>query len=261
MSESRLEYLFNSYMCNNHTRAEEEELMALVAQSENKAVVQKLIENLIVNTGSEIEMPDDAAASILQNILKANKAFVIPIKNRKAVFSFWMRVAAAAILFFGGATYFLLDKKYSARATVGKEAQISSHILPGRNRAVLITSEGKTIVLDSVQNGIIAQIGNNKISKQDGLLIYNASALAKMGTPSTYNTIVTPLGGQYQVVLSDGSKVWLNSGSSLHFPIGFADSQRIVELTGEAYFEVAKNKEKPFLVNVGDIQVKVLGTH
>jgi hypothetical protein len=261
MSESRLEYLFNCYICNNHTGAEEEELMALMAQSENKAVVQKLIENLIENTGSEIEMQDDAAASILQNILQANKAPVIPIRNRKAVFSFWMRVAAAAILFLVGATYWILDKKYNSKAKVGMEAQISPHILPGGNRAVLITSEGKTIMLDSVQNGIIALQGNSKISKQGGLLIYNASAIAKQGASITYNTIVTPRGGQYQVVLSDGSKVWLNSASSLHFPIGFADSQRIVELTGEAYFEAVKNKEKPFLVKVGDMQVKVLGTH
>jgi hypothetical protein len=261
MSESRLEYLFNCYIYNNYTSAEEEELMSLVSQPENKTIVQKLIENLIENTGSEIEMRDDAAASILQNILQANKAPVIPIRNRKTVFSFWMRVAAATILFVSAATYFLIDKKDSAGAKVTPVAQNSPHILPGRDRAVLITSEGKTIMLDSVQNGVIAHQGNNKISKQGGLLIYNVPPFAKPEASVTYNTIVTPRGAQFQVILSDGSKVWLNSASSLRFPVGFADSQRTVELNGEAYFEVVKNKEKPFLVKVGDMQVKVLGTH
>jgi len=261
MSESRLEYLFNCYIYNNYTSAEEEELMSLVSQPENKTIVQKLIENLIENTGSEIEMRDDAAASILQNILQANKAPVIPIRNRKTVFSFWMRVAAATILFVSAATYFLIDKKDSAGAKVTPVAQNSPHILPGRDRAVLITSEGKTIMLDSVQNGVIAHQGNNKISKQGGLLIYNVPPFAKPEASVTYSTIVTPRGAQFQVILSDGSKVWLNSASSLRFPVGFADSQRTVELNGEAYFEVVKNKEKPFLVKVGDMQVKVLGTH
>jgi len=261
MSESRLEYLFNCYIYNNYTSAEEGELMSLVSQPENKTIVQKLIENLIENTGSEIEMRDDAAASILQNILQANKAPVIPIRNRKTVFSFWMRVAAATILFVSAATYFLIDKKDSAGAKVTPVAQNSPHILPGRDRAVLITSEGKTIMLDSVQNGVIAHQGNNKISKQGGLLIYNVPPFAKPEASVTYNTIVTPRGAQFQVILSDGSKVWLNSASSLRFPVGFADSQRTVELNGEAYFEVVKNKEKPFLVKVGDMQVKVLGTH
>src|SRR6185437_10951602 len=114
-----------------------------------------------------------------QNILQANKAPVIPIRNRKTVCSFWMRVAAATILFVSAATYFLIDKKDSAGAKVTPVAQNSPHILPGRDRAVLITSEGKTIMLDSVQNGVIAHQGNNKISKQGGLLIYNVPPFAK----------------------------------------------------------------------------------
>ena len=79
--------------------------------------------------------------------------------------------------------------------------------------------------------------------------------------PVTYNTLSTPRGGQYQLVLPDGSKVWLNASSSLHFPTAFTGKNREVELTGEAYFEVAKNKEKPFHVKVNDMQVEVLGTH
>jgi transmembrane sensor len=112
-----------------------------------------------------------------------------------------------------------------------------------------------------MQNGTLLQKGATKITKQGGLLIYNDSGSTNQDAPIVYNTLSTPRGGQYQVVLSDGSKVWLNAASSLHFPTSFTGNQRVVELTGEAYFEVTKNKKKPFFVKVGDMQVKVLGTH
>ena len=134
-------------------------------------------------------------------------------------------------------------------------------ILPGKNQAWLITAEGKVITLDSVQNGTLTVQGNIRINKRVGLLVYNVSDPVKEGLPIVYNTLSTPRGGRYQVVLPDGSKVWLNSASSLHFPTAFIGNLRIVELTGEAYFEVTKNKKKPFLVKVRDMEVKVLGTH
>jgi len=262
MSESRLEYLFNCYIQNNYTVQEEEELMILLAKTENQIAVQKLIDHVIENTGSEMQMNDQVAASILQNILQKDKGLVVPIKSRKSVFSFWMRVAAAVILFVGGASvYRILNKKDDMKAkTVAVNEKLPT-IMPGGNKAVLTRSDGSTIVLDSMQNGTIIQKGSTKISKQGSLLIYNISASPIPDAAVIYNTLSTPRGGQYQVVLSDGSKVWLNAASSLYFPSVFSGNQRVVELTGEAYFEVAKNKEMPFLVKVGDMQVKVLGTH
>jgi ferric-dicitrate binding protein FerR (iron transport regulator) len=91
-------------------------------------------------------------------------------------------------------------------------------------------------------------------------LIFNGTSSNSVAAVS-FNTLATPRGGQYKVVLADGSEVWLNASSSLRFPTVFTGNQREVELTGEAYFEVAKNKERPFRVKVGDIQVNVLGTH
>jgi hypothetical protein len=260
MSEARLEYLFDCYINNRCSTGEEKELMALVTESKNQATVQRLIDNLVENTTADVQMPDDVAASILQNILKA-KAVVIPIQQSKSIVAWWWRAAAVVILFLAGITYWILNDNYHTKPQTLPEAQVPVHILPGGNRAVLTTSEGETIILDSVQNGIIAQQGNWKISKQGGLLIFNASALTKPGTPISYNTLSTPRGGQYQVLLDDGSRVWLNAASSLKFPTSFVDNQRIVELTGEAYFEVAKNSQKPFLVNINDMQVRVLGTH
>jgi transmembrane sensor len=261
MPASRLEYLFNCYVHNNYTGQEEEELMALLTQPENQASVQKLIDSVIKNTGSEMQMTDQVAASILQNILQKDKSIILSIKNKKIVFASWMSVAAASILFLAGIAYWIPDKKDNVNAKVVTIAEKHSPILPGGNRAMLTTSDGSTIILDSMQNGTLIQKGATKISKQGGLLIYNVSASADRGVAVIYNTLSTPRGGQYQVVLSDGSKVWLNAASSLHFPTAFTGSQRVVELTGEAYFEVAKNKEKPFQVRVGNMQVNVLGTH
>ncbi len=126
---------------------------------------------------------------------------------------------------------------------------------------MLTTSDGSTIVLDSIQNGTITHKGATQITKQGGMLIYNVSSSTGQDAPVVYNTLTTPKGGQYQVVLPDGSKVWLNAASSLHFPSAFPGRERVVELTGEAYFEVVKNKKKPFHVRVGNMSVNVLGTH
>jgi ferric-dicitrate binding protein FerR (iron transport regulator) len=154
----------------------------------------------------------------------------------------------------------------------------SSHyrtdIAPGGNKAMLTLANGSTIVLDSAQDGTLAQQGTTKIIKLDGgALAYRAATDSKgQATDQAigqtgYNTIATPRGGQYRIILPDGSKVWLNAASSLRFPAAFTGGERTVELKGEAYFEIAKNAEKPFHVRVPaggtggeDMDVEVLGT-
>jgi ferric-dicitrate binding protein FerR (iron transport regulator) len=139
-------------------------------------------------------------------------------------------------------------------------------ILPGSNRAMLTLSDGSTIVLDEATNGSLASQGNIKVIKlTDGQLSYQSRG-ADENSPATdagnlYNTITTPKGGQYQVVLPDSSVVWLNAASSLRFPVSFAHvARRTVELTGEAYFEIAKNTSAPFTVKHSGTEIQVLGT-
>ena len=132
-------------------------------------------------------------------------------------------------------------------------------ILPGYDKAVLTLADGSLITLDSAGNGVLVSQSNASLLNSNGKLIYTArQANAKN---IVYNTISTPRGGQYQIVLADGTKVWLNAASSLQYPVAFNGNERQVFLTGEAYFEVAKSKEKPFVVKVKDVDVKVLGTH
>lgn len=140
---------------------------------------------------------------------------------------------------------------------------------PGGDRAVLTLADGSQVLLDEAQNGDLAEEGNTKVIKLDGELSYKASGGA---APVGFNTISTPKGGQYKLVLSDGTKVWLNAESSLRFPVSFSGNERRVELTGEGYFEVfhipakAGKGKMPFAVTIIKTgktsgQVEVLGTH
>ena len=262
--QSRLEYLFDCYIHQNCSSQEEQELMELLAQSENKSQVQRLLDKVIEDTESETRMPEEVAASILQNILQKDKVPVVAFQRKKTFLMSAVRVAAAAtvILFISGAAYCVIRNQNNTRSTASVVIPNKKvdKILPGGNHAILTMADGSTIVLDSVRNGNI-QSGSATISKQGGMLVYDGSSPAKSQTPVVYNTLTTPPGGQYKLILADGSKVWLNASSSLHFPTAFTGKERNVELTGEAYFEIAKNKEKPFHVNVNGMQVEVLGTH
>jgi ferric-dicitrate binding protein FerR (iron transport regulator) len=131
---------------------------------------------------------------------------------------------------------------------------------PGGNKAKLLLADGSAIDLNEAGNGRISKQGNAQITKQSGGLVYDLSKISKTA-PVIFNTLITPKGGQYQLTLSDGTKVWLNAASSLRFPTAFTGNGRKVILSGEAYFEVAKNNAMPFEVQVNGMTVKVLGTH
>lgn len=131
---------------------------------------------------------------------------------------------------------------------------------PGSNKAVLTLANGQQVILDNTNKGAIASQGSAQVIKLDsGLLAYNKTG---KGTEEVlYNLITTPRGGQYQLILPDGSHVWLNAASSLRYPTAFVGKQRQVELSGEAYFEVIKNARQPFLVKTSHVNITVLGTH
>jgi transmembrane sensor len=142
------------------------------------------------------------------------------------------------------------EKKYS-----------SNKIIPGENKAELILADGSKIDLNEAKSGILAKQPGVSIIKMDSGQLAYATAPESSSTDVTYNTLVTPKGGQYQINLPDDTKVWLNAASSLKFPTAFNGKERIVELSGEAYFEVASNKEKPFKVKSSIQTIQVLGTH
>ena len=154
--------------------------------------------------------------------------------------------------------------------TVRKATQpLENDVLPGGNKATLTLADGTLVVLDETKDGEIADISGIRISKnKDDQIVYEISDAnpSSKGAATKYNQISTPRGGQYQIILPDGTKVWLNAASSLKYPVQFTGKSRIVELTGEAYFEVnsqlLKNGKKlPFIVKSLSQTIEVLGTH
>lgn len=182
------------------------------------------------------------------------------------------RVAAAAVLLItislGLYFYYPNLKQESLLTTSLLEDQGSIDIAPGGNRATLTLADGTAIFLDDVSSGQIAQQEGLKIEKtDDGLVTYTVvTGVQSPEVEVMFNTISTPKGGQYQVVLADGTKVWLNAASTLTFPTSFIGDVRSVELSGEGYFEVNRQAQAnadlmPFIITSGNQQVKVLGTH
>jgi transmembrane sensor len=185
--------------------------------------------------------------------------------------TFWL--VAASILFIivaGGGAYVFLNNKKTGQSGLISQPSENHDLSPGGNKAVLTLSDGSTVVLDSLHSGRIAKQGDVEVLKStEGTVIYTGSN--ERATASQYNVISTPRGGEYQVVLSDGTKVWLNAASSLRFPVHFTKSTREVELDGEGYFEVAHDAARPFHVRFNQyvdhivleekLDVEVLGTH
>jgi len=176
----------------------------------------------------------------------------------------WLQIAAAVLIFCTAGIIVFNNKNIK---TPNKIAKNTKHVIivPGGNKAILTIAGGKTIVLDSAANGLIAKTGAGKVIKtRSGQIVYKALPYGKSNIADaevSYNTLSTPKGGEYQVVLPDGTKVWLDAASSITYPTAFTGNERRVKLTGQAYFEVAKNKEKPFYVGINNVQVRVLGTH
>ncbi|TAM97628.1 MAG: FecR family protein [Chitinophagaceae bacterium] len=177
----------------------------------------------------------------------------------------WRWAAAAAVLILlAGGFYTLFFKAGEVQPKIATTL-IKKDFKPGGNNAILTLANGKQIILDSANTGTLSLQGNTKVIKlNNGLLAYNAnqrSQITDQRSQIEYNTIATPRGGQYEVVLPDGTKVWLNAASSIRFPTAFIGKEREVSMTGEAYFEVAKNVKQPFKVTVKGMTVHVLGTH
>ncbi|WP_205509594.1 FecR family protein [Longitalea arenae] len=177
----------------------------------------------------------------------------------------WLRYAAILLIVLGAGTYFLLLNKNKAEPAVAvRDQPVSKDIAPGHDGAMLTLADGTIVNLDSLGNGVIARQNGAEVVLNNGSVAYHTAGQANHEI--TYNTISTPRGRQFRVVLPDGSKVWLNAASSIKYPTVFTGAERLVEIDGEAYFEVVKvqlpgGKKMPFRVLVDDATaVEVLGT-
>ncbi|HEY8898655.1 MAG TPA: FecR domain-containing protein [Niastella sp.] len=256
--------LFLKYNQGEITEEEQTKLDNWVnASAENKQLFATLTNNdqlqPKLNLLHEIEgTKEDAKKRVMELIFPG--AVVTPIQ-RAATRSLWKSVAAAVAVtaVLGTGAWFLLKKDAPKVATVQPaEHGLLADATPGAYKAQLVLDDGSTIELDSAGNGKLAQQGNMQVLNADGQLVYKKDATTK--ATALYNTLKTARGQMYPVKLSDGSAVWLNSSSSIRFPVAFTEQERRVEITGEAYFEVAHNDKKPFTVSVNGTEVQVVGT-
>lgn len=241
----QLTELFNRYFDGTATETERRKLMELVTESDDTLLEPVMRQQWEALQGTAVQAPD--GAHILAAILDK------PIRMKPVRLRWYWAAAAAVLLLVSIGGYFQLkhQRELTALAKVRK-------ITPGYERATLTLDDGSVMQLDSAGNRILQQ-GGAVVRQQGGQLVYAASSDKDA---VTYNTLRTPRGGQFKITLPDGTTVWLNAASSIRYPTTFPGQERRVEMSGEAYFEVAKDEEKPFKVSAnGKAEVKVLGTH
>jgi transmembrane sensor len=254
MQQSRLKDLFERYINSTCTDEEKHQLFEYINNEENAGKVKSILEALLDNEPVNNTLNKERQSIILNKIFDAERIRVTHIKEKSL---HWVKIAAAAILLFS-ATLFLMNRK--TREVNHLANNFKQVVHPGGNKAILTLSNGRQVNLNDQKNGIISRQGNAKVIKlADGQLNYDA--MDASASAMVYNTVSTPRGGKYDLILADGTRVWLNAASSITYPVVFNGHERTVRITGEAYFEVAHNKNKPFKVTVEGQTVEVLGTH
>jgi len=249
MDQQRLEILFQKYLNKTATDAERREFFEFIREPGSDHLLQALSEKYPVGEDPLVPLPDDTSHQILSAVLASEKSAITQLPIRPAARRRWMSYAAAVLLLLvAGTSYLFYHKTAKAPAAMTGNVVIKD-ALPGHSGAILMLSDGRSIVLDTAKNGRLKE----GFTKSD-------SMIAVADTRVEYATLVTPLGRQQQLTLSDGTKVWLNAGSSVRFPTRFSGTQRKVEVTGEVYFEVASNAARPFMVTTGKEDIMVLGT-
>jgi transmembrane sensor len=263
MSSSRLTMLFSNYYSGLATEAETDELMILIRRSGDDEVLAELVRNAWESLRpDEKEFSEDESEKMFQAILlKAEQKEVEDYPDEKVRMFGWLRYAAASVIFIAGlAVYFFGKETGKSNELATTEQYQITDIMPGGNRALLSLADGRHISLDSTVMGKFGKNGAAEFTGNDedklNVIMPNADVVSN----PQVNILTTPRGGQYHITLEDGSKVWLNASSSIRFPTVFSKLDRIVEISGEVYFEVMKDSKRPFKVRFGTSEVEVLGT-
>ena len=255
MDKSIFEDLLEKYSLGTISEEEKEQLMGWYNSFDDETIIVK------APSVDEERKVYERLQGKMDEILK------VPVKktriiSMKANIRYWKVAAAAMILLFSG---YWVWKNYESNDNKSQPQLTINKLQPGHEGAVLTLEDGKQILLDSTKNGAISTQGNNKIIKKGAQVIYGTEAL-NADAPVTYNILTTPRGREFEIVLPDGTKVWLNAASSIKYPTVFNYGPREVEVTGEAYFEVSHQADKkgervPFIVHTNRMTVQVLGTH
>lgn len=259
----QLEVLIKKYIKNECTAQEVQTLLNAFNIPNN----EELLKALLTEQYHNLEITGDVSPEEELVFEQIHQKLISRIRlDNEAPKIRWLnwRVAAAAIIIITACAgvIFSLKQPQSVVPSNHIAKTIKTDILPGSSKAVLTLANGKKMILSNIPNGVIARQGNTVIHKDiAGTLINIADNHAQGNNLHAYNIVETPIGGEYSVTLADGTKVWMNAASSLKYPVQFSGNERVVELTGEAYFEVAKDAAKPFKVKSSGQTIEVLGTH
>jgi transmembrane sensor len=274
MLEQQIHILIQKCISGEATLEDRLKLIELAGDNSHKTIFENSLDRIWEEVKVQPVFRDAEQERLLEYILAkepttANKetdrdlSIAHPIIHRVHFLkTAWFRYAAAIILIvgLGTAAYLWNTGKKDDQSLANGNKQLQADIPPGGEKAILTLADGSKIILDSAANGSLAQQGNAQVVKlANGQIAYNLKGLAEGAV--MMNTMSTPNGGQYRLTLPDGTKVWLNAASSITYPAVFVGKQRNVKIEGEVYFEVAKNKQKPFIIDIdGKSTVQVLGT-
>ena len=251
--------MFDKLLNSDCTEAEKQELFQLIETVDDEPQLQDVLEGawLRYNQPSHV-VSEDRSATILKNILNENQ--VVPLRRKRKL---WPYMAAASVAVLIGLAIYRLSLPATKTPAEPDTAVITNDVkAPDKSKATLTLAGGQQILLDQAQSGTLAtENGSRVVMEKDGQLVYEKTGAGN--TQATYNILNNPRGSRVvTLTLPDGTRVWVNAGTSLTYPTAFAANERKLVLTGEAYFEVARDAKKPFIVNTpGGANVEVLGTH
>ncbi|TZF84601.1 FecR family protein [Pedobacter sp. BS3] len=285
INEKRLRHLLYRYATNSISRKDFDELTSYIHQADSDPVLFEIMEafwNDLDSSKADTSAKDKVYRRIVSDSRFRDSHHVVlkPVKKQSRYIK-WYAAAAVIVIAISAGLYFY--RSLSVNSPESNVARTQTRPKPSRQhagQATLTLADGTNLVLDQSQNGTVAIQGNSSVSQVNGQLVYINSGM-RSSAENLKNTVTTPRGAYYQLILPDGTKVWLNTASSLTYPVAFNDAERRVELRGEAYFEVAKaplNPPKggksgntnslsfgeawmPFIVATANQEVEVLGTH
>ncbi|SHM91234.1 FecR family protein [Chitinophaga jiangningensis] len=253
---SYYQQLLAKYLEGKCTPEESEELLQWLDTRDSRRTALQAMQEEFERSMTEPAMVPESMSNrvetrLLQEISKNKVVPMHPLRRKK-----WM-VAAAVMTGVAVAAGFYMYTAHRVQPAVVKQIASVADIKPGSDKAILTLADGTQVTLDSAGNQVIVQ-GGTKVKQLNGQLLYETDGQTTQA--ETYNTLNVPRGGQFKLVLPDGSTVWLNAASSLRYPTAFTGSTRTVEIKGQAYFEVAQNSNKPFIVKAENTTIQVLGT-
>lgn len=263
MNQEAFKQLIDQYITGNLPNERRAEFASLLEQPEYRSLLEAELEHSFMEDLYEGVEPAQRKESINKLILEKIAGQATPTVTVHRVHLLqrtWARLAIAAILIIvTGAFFFKWSQSEPRQQVATNDPKSATDIVPGHHGAILTLADGTRIVLDSAQRGTLAQQGGSALVLDQHRLTYQPNQVSEVS--GTYNELIVPRGRQFQLVLPDGTKVWLNAASSIRYPTAFTGKERLVEITGEAYFEVAHLAAKPFIVKKGATETKVLGTH